>query len=75
MLVVRGDVDTTWLCPNSDWNHIMWKRIQSRCLIEGSKSEIHGFMEMEGGRAATSVEVGFVPVVFMLDVGTGGPSS
>ena len=53
----------------------MWETNQSRCLNEGSKSEINGFMEMEGGRAATLVKVGLIPVVFVLDVGTGCPSS
>ena len=75
MLVVRGDVDTTWLCPNSDWNHIMWKRIQSRCLIEGSKSEIHESMDMEGGGASMLGKDGLVPVVVVLDMILGGPSS
>ena len=72
--MVRSDVDATWLIPNGDWNCVMWERIQSRCLIEGSKSEINGLMKMEDGRADTSIKVGLVPVVFMLNMGTGGPS-
>ena len=74
-MVVRRYVDTAWLSPNGDRDCVVWEKSYGRCLIEGSKSEINGLMEMEGGRAAILVKVGFVPVVFMLDMGTGGPSS
>ena len=73
--MVRRDVDTAWLSPNGDRDRVMWEKSYGRCLIEGSKSEINGFMEMEGGGAAASVKVGLVPVVFVLDVGAGCPSS
>ena len=68
--MIRRDVDTAWLSPNGDRDRVMWEKSSGRCLIKGSKSEINGFMKMEGGGASTLVKIGLVPVVFVLDVGT-----
>ena len=73
--MVRRDVDTAWLSPNGDRDRVMWEKSYGRCLIEGLKSKINGFMEMEGGGSATSVNIGIVPLVFILDMGVGCPSS
>ena len=44
-------------------------------MIEGSKSEINGVMEMESGGAALSEKFGLIPVVAVLDMRVGGPLS